>query len=108
MDFVDIRLDHGDDNRRCRDLFTGLWIPDLFMKRVLDDADWTLMSPDVCPGLADKWGAEFESKYIEYEKRGLGTKRIKARRLYGKIIRSQIETGTPYMLFTDQTNLRSQ
>ncbi|AUF82540.1 ribonucleoside-diphosphate reductase subunit alpha [Tetraselmis virus 1] len=107
MDFLDMRKNHGDEERRCRDLFYALWIPDLFMHRVRDNKMWTLMCPDECPGLSDTHGIEFEELYCKYEKEGRGRRQINARELYEKIIRSQIETGTPYLCYKDSCNLKS-
>ena len=83
---------------RARDLFYAMWIPDLFMKRVEEDKNWTLMCPNECPHLFDNYGEKFEELYIKYETAGKGRKTIKARELWEKILESQIETGTPYML----------
>jgi len=106
-DFLDLRKNHGDENCRARDLFYALWIPDLFMKRVSEGGDWTLMCPNECPGLHDSHSAEFEAKYIQYEKEGKGRKTIKAQKLWFAILESQVETGTPYMLFKDACNSKS-
>ena len=92
---------------RARDLFYAMWIPDLFMRRVEEDTTWTLMCPNECPGLYDSHGEEFENKYLEYEKGNKGRKTIKARELWEKILESQIETGTPYMLYKDAANRKS-
>ena len=88
-------------------MFYALWIPDLFMKRVEADGDWTLMCPNECPGLFNCWGEKFEALYTEYEKAGRGRKTVKAQWLWGQIIDSQIETGTPYMLYKDHCNRKS-
>jgi ribonucleotide reductase alpha subunit len=85
--------------QRARDLFYALWIPDLFMKRVESNGQWTLMCPHECPGLSDAWGEEFEALYLKYEAEGKGRKTIEAQKLWFAIIESQIETGTPYMLY---------
>ena len=106
-DFLEMKKNHGDEEARARDLFYALWIPDLFMKRVESDTEWTLMCPDHCPGLADCYGDEFESLYKQYESEGRGTKKISARALWFKILDSQIETGTPYMLYKDACNRKS-
>jgi ribonucleoside-diphosphate reductase alpha subunit len=106
MEFLEIRLNQGDEEARCRDLFSALWIPDLFMKRVESNSHWTLMCPDECPGLSDVYGDEFEKLYIEYESKGLG-KKILAHDIWYMIIKSQIETGTPYMLYKDSVNKKS-
>ena len=92
---------------RARDLFYAMWVPDLFMKRVQDDAEWTLMCPNECPGLFDMHSDEFEEAYTRYEKEGKGRRTIKARELWEKILESQIETGTPYMLYKDAANRKS-
>ena len=92
---------------RARELFYALWIPDLFMKRVESDQNWTLMCPNECPGLADVWGEEFERLYEKYEAEGRGIETIKAQKLWSAIIESQIETGTPYMLYKDSCNRKS-
>ena len=105
--FLSMKKNHGDEEARARDLFYGLWIPDLFMKRVKDGGQWTLMCPNTCPGLADIYGDDFTALYQEYEKKGLGTKTIEARDLWFKILDSQIETGTPYMLYKDSCNNKS-
>ncbi len=92
---------------RARDLFYAMWVPDLFMRRVEEDTTWTLMCPNECPGLYDSHGEEFEKKYLEYESENKGRKTIKARELWEKILESQIETGTPYMLYKDAANRKS-
>ena len=92
---------------RARDLFFALWTPDLFMKRVKENGDWTLMCPNECPGLADSHGKAFEKLYLKYEKQGKGRKTIRARELWEKIVESQVETGTPYMLYKDSCNEKS-
>lgn len=107
MEFLELRLNQGDEEARARDLFTALWIPDLFMKRVRDDGDWTLMCPDQCPGLADVYGDDFEKLYTRYEQEGRGRMTVKASVIWKSIIRSQIETGTPYMLYKDACNRKS-
>ena len=106
-DFLEMKKNHGAEEARARDLFYALWIPDLFMKRVESDSLWTLMCPDQCPGLADYYGDEFEKLYKKYESEGKGTKEISARALWFKILDSQIETGTPYMLYKDACNKKS-
>ena len=106
-DFLDLKKNHGKEEQRARDLFYALWIPDLFMKRVEDNGDWTLMCPNECPGLADNHGAAFEKLYTQYEAEGKGRKTIKAQDLWFKILESQIETGTPYMLYKDAANGKS-
>jgi ribonucleoside-diphosphate reductase alpha chain len=92
---------------RARDLFFALWTPDLFMQRVKEDAEWTLMCPNECPGLADTYGKDFEKLYKKYEKAGKGRKTIRARELWEKVVESQVETGTPYMLYKDACNEKS-
>jgi len=107
FDFLELKKNHGKEEQRARDLFYALWMPDLFMKRVEDNADWTLMCPNECPGLSDTYGKDFEKLYKKYEKEGKGRKTIKAQELWFKILESQIETGTPYMLYKDAANSKS-
>jgi ribonucleoside-diphosphate reductase alpha chain len=107
FDFLDLRKNHGKEEMRARDLFFALWAPDLFMQRVKDDADWTLMCPNECPGLADTYGKDFEKLYKKYEKAGKGRKTIRARELWEKVVESQVETGTPYILYKDACNEKS-
>ena len=107
FDFLDLKKNHGKEEQRARDLFYAMWIPDLFMKRVEENGDWTLMCPNECPGLADTHSAEFEALYTSYEASGKGRKTIKAQDLWFKILESQIETGTPYMLYKDAANSKS-
>ncbi len=107
FDFLDLKKNTGKEEMRARDLFYALWIPDLFMQRVEDNGDWTLMCPHECPGLSDTFGAEFEALYTKYEKEGKGRKTIKAQDLWFKVLESQIETGTPYMLYKDAANSKS-
>lgn len=107
FDFLDLRKNHGKEEMRARDLFYALWTPDLFMRRVKADAHWTLMDPNECPGLADVYGEKFDALYEKYEADGKGRKTIKARELWQKITESQIETGTPYMLYKDAANSKS-
>ena len=107
FDFLDLKKNHGKEEQRARDLFYALWIPDLFMKRVKENGDWTLMCPHECPGLSDTHSKEFEKLYTKYEKAGKGRKTIKAQDLWFKILASQIETGTPYMLYKDAANAKS-
>jgi ribonucleoside-diphosphate reductase alpha subunit len=107
FDFLDLKKNHGKEEQRARDLFYALWIPDLFMQRVKENGDWTLMCPHECPGLSDTHSAEFEALYTKYEKEGKGRKTIKAQDLWFKILESQIETGTPYMLYKDAANAKS-
>jgi ribonucleoside-diphosphate reductase alpha chain len=107
FDFLDLKKNHGKEEQRARDLFYALWIPDLFMKRVKENAEWTLMCPHECPGLSDTHSAEFEALYTKYESEGKGRKTIQAQDLWFKILESQIETGTPYMLYKDAANSKS-
>jgi ribonucleoside-diphosphate reductase alpha chain len=107
FDFLELKKNHGKEEQRARDLFYALWMPDLFMKRVEDNGDWTLMCPNECPGLSDTYGKDFEKLYKKYEKEGKGRKTIKAQELWFKILESQIETGTPYMLYKDAANAKS-
>jgi ribonucleoside-diphosphate reductase alpha chain len=107
FDFLDLKKNHGKEEQRARDLFYALWIPDLFMKRVKENGDWTLMCPHECPGLSETHSTEFEALYTKYEKEGKGRKTIKAQDLWFKILESQIETGTPYMLYKDAANAKS-
>ncbi|HNP67852.1 MAG TPA: ribonucleoside-diphosphate reductase subunit alpha [Aequorivita sp.] len=107
FDFLDLKKNHGKEEMRARDLFYAMWIPDLFMQRVQDDAEWTLMCPNECPGLFECHSEEFEALYHKYEAEGKGRKTVKARELWEKILESQIETGTPYMLYKDAANRKS-
>ena len=107
FDFLDLKKNHGKEEMRARDLFYAMWIPDLFMKRVESNGDWTLMCPNECPGLYDCHSEEFEKLYLKYESDQKGRKTIKARELWEKILESQIETGTPYMLYKDACNRKS-
>jgi len=107
FDFLDLRKNHGKEEQRARDLFYAMWIPDLFMKRVKADGNWSLMCPDECPGLDDVWGEEFEALYEKYESEGRARKTVKAQKVWYSIIESQIETGTPYMLYKDACNRKS-
>jgi len=107
MDFLELRLNQGDEEARCRDLFSALWIPDLFMKRVEQGGTWSLFCPDKAPGLSDVYGEEFERLYTKYEEEGLATKTIPASDIWKAIIKSQSETGTPYMLYKDACNEKS-
>lgn len=107
FDFLDLRKNHGKEEMRTRDLFLGMWIPDLFMKRVEEDSFWTLMCPNECPGLYDVYGDDFEKLYLEYEAAGKGRKTINAREVWEKILESQVETGLPYMLYKDAANRKS-
>ncbi|GGK36665.1 MULTISPECIES: ribonucleoside-diphosphate reductase subunit alpha [Flavobacteriaceae] len=107
FNFLDLRKNTGAEENRARDLFYAMWIPDLFMKRVEENGDWTLMCPNECPHLFDTYGDEFEKLYTSYEKVGKGRKTIKARELWEKILEAQIETGNPYMLYKDAANRKS-
>ena len=107
FDFLELKKNHGKEEQRARDLFYALWIPDLFMKRVEENGDWTLMCPNECPGLSDTHSADFEALYTKYETEGKGRKTIKAQELWFKVLESQIETGTPYMLYKDAANSKS-
>ena len=107
FDFLDLRKNHGKEELRARDLFFALWIPDLFMKRIEEDGNWTLFCPNECPGLADTHSEEFEKLYTKYEKEGKGRKTIKAQELWFAVLESQTETGTPYMLYKDACNSKS-
>ena len=102
--FLDLRKNHGDEDLKARDLFYALWTPDLFMQRVKDNGDWTLMCPDECPGLSDVYGDEFEQLYTSYEKSGKGRRTVKARELWFRVLDAQMETGTPYLLYKDAVN----
>jgi ribonucleoside-diphosphate reductase alpha chain len=106
-DFLKLKLNQGSEEDRARDLFYGLWIPDLFMQRLENDQDWTLMCPHDCPGLADVWGSEFEALYTSYELAGKGRKTLKASKIWQLIIDSQIQTGTPYLCYKDAANSKS-
>ncbi len=107
FDFLDLRKNHGKEEMRARDLFYAMWTPDLFMKRVEADAEWTLMCPNECPDLYKCHSDEFDALYTKYESEGKGRKTIRARELWEKILESQIETGTPYMLYKDAANRKS-
>ncbi|MGV6860781.1 MAG: ribonucleoside-diphosphate reductase subunit alpha [Putridiphycobacter sp.] len=107
QDFLDLKKNTGVEEQRARDLFYAMWIPDLFMKRVKDNAEWTLMCPNECPGLSEAYGDEFEALYTKYEAEGKGRKTIKAQDIWFKILESQIETGTPYMVYKDAANKKS-
>ncbi len=106
-EFLDLRKNTGKEEARARDLFTAMWTPDLFMKRVEENSTWSLFCPNEAPGLADCWGAEFEALYTRYEQEGKARKVIQARELWSAIIDSQIETGNPYMLYKDACNGKS-
>ncbi|MCX2744498.1 ribonucleoside-diphosphate reductase subunit alpha [Mangrovivirga sp. M17] len=105
--FLDLKKNHGKEELRARDLFYALWIPDLFMQRVEENGSWTLFSPDEAPGLHEAYGDEFAKLYAKYEKEGKGRKTVKAQELWFEILESQIETGTPYMLYKDAANKKS-
>lgn len=106
-DFLELRKNSGKEEMRARDLFYGLWVPDLFMKRVEENGDWTLFCPNEAPGLSDTHSEDFEKLYIKYESEGLGRKVVKAQSLWFHILQSQIETGTPYLLYKDAANFKS-
>jgi len=107
FEFLDLKKNTGKEEMRARDLFFAMWTSDLFMKRVEEDSTWTLMCPNECPGLDNVYGDEFEALYTSYEAQGKGRKTIRARELWEKILESQIETGTPYMLYKDAANRKS-
>ena len=107
MDFLELRLNQGDEEMRCRDLFTALWIPDLFMEKVEKDEDWFLMCPNECPGLPDVYGEEFNELYRMYVAQGRFKKKVRAREVWDAVLKSQVETGTPYMCYKDSTNTKS-
>ena len=107
FDFLDLKKNHGKEEMRARDLFYAMWVPDLFMKRVEEDAQWTLMCPHECPDLYNRHGEAFDTLYLQYEAEGKGRRTIRARELWEKILESQIETGTPYMLYKDAANRKS-
>lgn len=107
LDFLDLKKNTGSEEHRARDLFYAMWIPDLFMKRVALNQQWSLMCPSVCKDLCDLWGDEFEEAFIEHERQGRVIKTIPAQQLWEKIITAQIETGTPYMMFKDHVNRKS-
>jgi len=106
-DFLDLKKNHGDEEMRARDLFYGLWVPDLFMKRVKSNGKWALFCPDECPGLSDLYGEQFDKLYEKYESENKERKIINARDLWFKILDSQMETGTPYILYKDASNTKS-
>ena len=107
FDFLHLKKNHGNEEERARDLFYALWIPDLFMERVQSGGDWTLMCPDECPGLSDCYGEEFVELYQKYESEGRGKRTVKAQDLWSQILESQTETGTPYILYKDACNRKS-
>ena len=106
-EFLDLRKNHGDEEMRARDLFYALWIPDLFMKKVKANEDWCLFCPDKSPGLSDAYGDDFDTLYNHYESEGRFIKKVKARDLWFKVLDSQMETGTPYILYKDACNMKS-
>lgn len=105
--FLKLRLNTGKHEDRARDLFYGMWIPDIFMERVERDAEWSLFCPSMCPGLVDTWGRDFEELYLRYESEGKSLKTVRARAIWRLILDAQIETGTPYMLYKDACNSKS-
>ena len=107
MEFLELRLNQGDEEMRCRDLFTAMWIPDLFMQTVEKDGDWHLMCPHECPGLPDVYGEEFNELYRTYVAQGKYKRAVKARTIWDAMLKSQIETGTPYMCYKDSVNAKS-
>jgi len=106
-EFLKLKLNTGAEDERARDLFYGLWIPDLFMERVENDQMWSLMSPDQCPGLSDTWGSNFCELYTKYEKEGKFMRQMPAKKLWQMIVDAQIQTGTPYLLYKDACNAKS-
>ena len=107
MEFLELRLNQGDEEMRCRDLFTALWIPDLFMEKVEKDEDWYLMCPHECPGLPDVYGEAFNELYRTYVAQGRYKKKVRARDVWDRVLKSQVETGTPYMCYKDSANIKS-
>ena len=107
IQFLDLRKNHGKEELRARDLFYALWTPDLFMERVEQNADWSFFCPNECPGLQDAYGEEFKQLYESYEAQGLARETIPARTVWDKVVEAQIETGTPYMLYKDSANMKS-
>ncbi|XP_078179682.1 ribonucleoside-diphosphate reductase large subunit-like [Carex rostrata] len=107
FEFLDMRKNHGKEEHRARDLFYALWVPDLFMERVQSNGQWSLFCPNEAPGLADCWGQDFENLYTKYEREGKAKKSIPAQNLWFEILKAQIETGTPYMLYKDTCNRKS-
>ena len=107
LEFLDLKKNHGDENKRARDLFYALWVPSLFMERVKENGDWSLFCPDACPGLSNCYGEEFNKLYTKYHNEGKAIKTIKARQVWLKILDSQMETGTPYLLYKDAANEKS-
>jgi len=107
MEFLELRLNQGDEEMRCRDLFTAMWIPDLFMEKVEKDEDWHLMCPNECPGLPDVYGEAFNELYRMYVAQGRFKKKVRARDVWDAVLKSQVETGTPYMCYKDSVNAKS-
>lgn len=107
FEFLDLRKNHGKEENRARDLFYALWVPDLFMQRVQNNGEWSLFCPNEAPGLADSWGEEFDNLYKKYESQGKAKKVVPAQTLWFDILKAQIETGTPYMLYKDTCNRKS-
>ena len=107
LQFLDLRKNNGSEELRARSIFTALWVSDLFMKRVYNDEDWSLFDPNICKGLTDVYGKEYEKLYLEYENKGLAKHVIKANKIYKAIVSSQIETGTPYIGFKDHVNRKT-
>jgi len=107
IEFLDLRKNHGKEEMRARDLFYALWTPDLFMERVEANGEWSFFCPNECPGLQDVYGEEFNALYHSYEEQGLARKTVPAREVWDKIVEAQIETGTPYMLYKDAANMKS-
>ena len=107
MEFLELRLNQGDEEARCRDLFTALWIPNLFMQKVEEDGDWYLMCPDECPNLQNVYGEEFNEMYRTYVAQGWYKRKVRAREVWDAILKSQVETGTPYMCYKDSVNRKS-
>jgi len=107
FEFLDLRKNHGKEEMRARDLFYALWIPDLFMKRVEENGDWSLFCPNEAPGLSDCWGDEFDALYNKYEEQGKARRVVKAQELWFAVLDAQIETGTPYLLYKDAANRKS-
>ncbi len=107
LQFLDLKKNHGKEEMRARDLFYAMWTPDLFMQRVEDNADWSFFCPNECPGLQDVYGDEFKAMFEDYERRGLARETLPARTVWDKIVEAQIETGTPYMLYKDAANEKS-
>jgi ribonucleoside-diphosphate reductase alpha chain len=107
LQFLDLKKNHGKEELRARDLFYAMWTPDLFMERVEQNGDWSFFCPNECPGLQDVYGDEFKAMFEDFERRGLARETVPARTIWDKIVESQIETGTPYMLYKDAANNKS-